>query len=106
MPIQRVDVIEAAASYSTVGAVLTTIKARGGVLARTGVGVATLTLDRPLAAEDGIILAGARTGAGNTNVQVTHTSDSVKTISGFVAAVATEIAVDVLVVRFAAGSAN
>jgi len=96
----------AAASYSTVGAVLTLAVQRGCVIARTGVGVATLTLDKELDANDCIVIVTARGAAGNSNVQVAHTSDAVKTISAFVAAVATEMAVDVAVYQVANGTLN
>ncbi len=88
--------IEALGSISGAGVV--TFQ-RGGVLARTGVGTYTLTLDRPAPAGESVVLATPRAGAGNSNAQVAHTSDTVKTITLFVGAVATDVALDVLVMR-------
>ncbi len=88
--------LEATGSISGAGGV---IFQRGGVLARTGVGTYTLTLDRESPAGECVVLVTPRGGAGNANAQVTHTSNLVKTITLFVGAVATDVAFDVIVLR-------
>lgn len=88
--------VEAIGSITGAGAV--TLQ-RGGVLARTAVGVYTLTLDRAVPSTECVVLVTPRGGAGNANAQVVHTSDLVKTISLFVAAVATDVGFDVAVLR-------
>ncbi len=59
---------------------------RGGILARIGVGVYTLTLDRPLNIVDGVIECIDQGAAAPTGVtfNVAHTSDLVKTITRIV----------------------
>ncbi len=86
----------AAGSISGAGAVN---KQRGCALARTGVGTYTVTLDRDLDAADAAILVTPRGGAGNSNSQVAHTSDTVKTVTMFVGAVATDVGFDVFVIN-------
>ncbi len=83
----------AAGSISGAGVV---VKQKGCVLARTGVGIFTMTLDRDLDAADCVITVTPRGGAGNANSQVAHTSDTVKGITMFVGAVATDVGFDVL----------
>ena len=84
----------AAGSISGAGAV---VKQKGCALARTGVGIYTVTLDRDLDAADAAINVTPRGGAGNANPQVAHTSDTVKGVNMFVAAVATDVGFDVMV---------
>ena len=72
---------------------------RGGLLVRTGVGIYTLTLEREAPAGETVVLVTPRTGAGNANAQVAHTSNTVKGITLFVGAVATDVAFDVAVFR-------
>lgn len=53
--------------------------ARGAVVARTGAGVYTITLDTPIPAGDcGVLVTVEGT---NTAAKVAHTSDAVKTVS-------------------------
>lgn len=102
---QGYSVIEA--SGSVVGATGAAVNCRGAVPARTGAGVYTLTLDRPLNAGDGIVLITARGGAPTTAFGVAHTSDSVKTVSSVALAAgqaATDANFDFLVVRMAVGA--
>lgn len=78
---------------------------RGGVFARTGAGVYTITLDEAMVNTEDMIIIQAEGGAGNTNAQVAHTSATVKTVTIFVAAVATDVDFSWLVVKGAHGLA-
>lgn len=71
--------------------------------ARTGTGVYTLTLSEGIDAGECSIVATCRASAGNSNVQVAQTSDTVKTITCFVAAVATDIDFDFTIMRVGVG---
>jgi hypothetical protein len=101
----RPDLFQAIGSWVGVGVAGAMNNQRGCVLARTGAGVYTATLDNPLNTVDGIILTSNGRGApGNTNISVTHTSDTVKTISDFVIAAATDEGFDFLALKVSAGA--
>ncbi len=59
---------------------------RGGILARTGVGTYTLTLDRDLDITDGTIELTDQGAAAPASAvfQIVHTSDLVKTITRYI----------------------
>jgi hypothetical protein len=95
--------IEAACSGGGAGAAIRI--QRGCALARSNVGIYTVTLDRALNLADGVFVASpANNAAGNSNVQVVHTSDTVKTVNAFVAAVATDMEFCFMAMR--AGASN
>lgn len=67
--------------------------------ARTGAGIYTLTLSEAIDAAECSIVATGRGSAGNSNIQVAQTSDTVKTVTAFVAAVATDIDFDYIIIK-------
>lgn len=72
------------AAGSVVGATGAALKIRGATVARTGgapAGSYAITLDVPLNAADCIVFACPRGGAADSNCQVAHTSDTVKTVT-------------------------
>lgn len=69
----------AAAGGTTVGAALTTRFARGCALARTGVGVITVTLDTQVDANECVLHVACETATQYATI--TNTSDQVKTIT-------------------------
>lgn len=71
---------------------------RGLTPARTGAGVYTLTLDRALDENEGALQFEIRTAAID-QLQVAHTSDTVKTVSTFDGIVATDCDFAVVVNR-------
>jgi|SRR5271157_1643467 len=79
--------------------------ARGCAFGRSGAGIFTLTLDKPIAATDGIVLCTARSTA-SIAFNVVHTSTSVKTINTYLGSTkaATDTDFDVIVARIANGA--
>lgn len=90
------DNAEVFAVVSTAGAL---VAGRGVTPARTGAGVYTLTLDRPLDVNEGMLLFEIRTAAIDEPIRVVHTSDTVKTVSSFDGGAATDCDFAVTVLR-------
>lgn len=63
---------------------------KGGLIARTGVGVYTLTLDRALNVLDGIVAVSAFAGDNSATCTTVHTSDTVKTVTARAAGTASD----------------
>ena len=104
MPLNRADLVHAAASVATDG---TSVVARNCTTARTGAGVDTITVP-DIDATECLVIATVR-GATNVALQVVQTSDTVKTVNALALAAgqaATDAAFDVLVLRIASGTFN
>lgn len=101
----RMQIVAAGSFQGSVGAGATAFGQRGGVVARTGAGVYTVTLDGNNAVDstEGIVLASIK-GATRGTISVVHTSDTVKTITirdGAGAPAAADLDFDWAVIRFA-----
>ena len=102
--------IEAIGRYNGPGPAA--IFANGGVLARTALGVYTLTLGKPIAAADCLVLV-SMTQAGGFMAYIEDTSDTVKTIrvfdynaGGAGVPGAADAIIDVVAMRISAGNVN
>ena len=85
--VNRIDrrFIQAAGNYNgSAAAAATAFCQRGGVVARTGAGVYTITLDREINQRNCAVIVTVGAGAGaavDNHVRVVHTSDLVKTVT-------------------------